>query len=229
MLFGFNEVMAFRKCLALLYIKGEGIEVGAGDRPWPIGPDIKCFYGDVRDAGGLETYFQNANVSFDGKLNAQTFEGVPNESLDFILSGHVIEHLPDPIGAIRETMRVLRPGGIFLLAAPDMRRTHDHARPVTTLEHFLRDEQDGGASTRLQAYEEHVRYVHPLQHPAFPEEQVASEVHKISDAEMDIHFHTWTGPSFRGMLDAVSDRLGFQVEAQVAVQNENIYVLRKVR
>lgn len=226
---GLHEVNAHRACLAKQFIRGNGVEVGAGDRPWPIPDTATCFYGDVRDKGGLGDYFRNSNVEFDGFLNAQTFEGVPDDGFDFVLSGHVIEHLPNPIGAIRETMRVLKPGGIFLLAVPDMRHTHDHARPVTTLEHFLRDEQDGGASTRLQAYEEHVRYVHPLQYPAFSEEQISGEVQKISDAGMDIHFHTWTGPTFRGMLDAISDRIGFTIAAEVAVQNENIYALRKVR
>lgn len=34
-----------------------------------------------------------------------------NDSFDFALSRMVLEHLPDPIGAIREILRILKPGG----------------------------------------------------------------------------------------------------------------------
>jgi SAM-dependent methyltransferase len=36
-------------------------------------------------------------------------------SFDLVLSGHVIEHLPDPVEALREMARVLRPGGRLVL------------------------------------------------------------------------------------------------------------------
>lgn len=224
---GYIEVMATRRALTKVFIKGSGAEVGAGDRPWPIPEAAHCFYGGVRDKGGLGDYFKNHDVEFDGFLNAQTFEGIPSISFDFVISGHVIEHLPDPIGAIRETMRVLKPNGVFMLAVPDMRYTHDHQRPPTPLEHLLRDEQDGGAGTLRQAYEEHVIFVHPLSHPPIPAEEIAENVCRILEADMDIHFHAWSGRGFLELLEEIKKRIGFQVEAYVPVQNENIFVLRK--
>ena len=224
---GLHEVLAARRVVAEIFINGQGVEVGAGDRRWPLPDRARCFYGDVRDHEELRGYFKGDAVEFDGRIDAQTFRGVPDASLDFVIAGHVLEHLPDPIGAIRETCRVLREHGVFLLAVPDMRYTHDRARPETTHEHLLADEIDGGLGTIRQAYEEHVRYVHPLSQPPIPEELVDREVDAIMAASMDIHFHAWSGSTFAALLSAISVRLGFTVAAHVPVCNEDIFALRK--
>ncbi len=228
---GYNEVMAFRRALASAFLKGNGLEVGAGNRPWPIPPHAKCYYGDLLDKTSLRHYFKdcdpNYDVNLDGFVDAQTLTGIPSGSLDFVISAHVIEHLPDPIGAIRGAIRVLKPGGIHFLAVPDMRMTHDRNRSPTTLEHLLSDELDGGTGTRRQAYEEHCRYVHTIYHPPIPGEQFDLDVARIDKENMDIHWHAWTGETFRILLDAIAARYGFQTIAQVPVQNENIFVVRK--
>jgi SAM-dependent methyltransferase len=41
-----------------------------------------------------------------------------NEQFDVVLASHVIEHLPDPVRIIREMCRVLKIGGILLVATP---------------------------------------------------------------------------------------------------------------
>lgn len=43
---------------------------------------------------------------------------VPDKSYDVILCTEVIEHVPEPISAIKEISRILRPGGILLITAP---------------------------------------------------------------------------------------------------------------
>ena len=40
-------------------------------------------------------------------------------SFDALLAQHLIEHLPDPVAALREWRRVLRPGGMVALATPN--------------------------------------------------------------------------------------------------------------
>ncbi|EAU68365.1 conserved hypothetical protein [Stigmatella aurantiaca DW4/3-1] len=223
-----RELLGVRRAIASLHLRGQGVEVGAGSRPFPLPEGVTCFYGDVRDGQQLQDYFQRQEVTFDGRLDAQTFEGVPDGSLDFVISAHVIEHLEDPINAVRNTLRVLRPGGVFLLAVPDMRFTFDHQRPPTPLEHVIADSQDGGAGTRMQAYLEHVRYVHPVLSPSIiPEDQVLAEAQRINEQRMDLHFHAWTGESFRELLEHIRQETPFQVEGPVFVVNENIFVLRR--
>jgi phosphoheptose isomerase len=43
----------------------------------------------------------------------------PDEYFDVVVMHHVVEHLEDPVGAILETYRILRRGGVLLLGTPD--------------------------------------------------------------------------------------------------------------
>ena len=43
---------------------------------------------------------------------------VPDKSFDVILCTEVIEHIPDPISAIKEISRIIKPGGVLLITAP---------------------------------------------------------------------------------------------------------------
>ena len=48
----------------------------------------------------------------------------PGASFDAVMCIEVLEHLPDPISALRELTRLLRPGGTLILTAPFCCRTH---------------------------------------------------------------------------------------------------------
>jgi len=43
---------------------------------------------------------------------------VDDESFDVVLCTEVLEHVPEPIAAVREMSRVLKPGGLLLVSAP---------------------------------------------------------------------------------------------------------------
>jgi SAM-dependent methyltransferase len=48
----------------------------------------------------------------------------PDHSFDAILCTEVFEHIPDPISAIKEFSRLLKPGGKLILTAPFCSMTH---------------------------------------------------------------------------------------------------------
>jgi SAM-dependent methyltransferase len=50
---------------------------------------------------------------------------------DWVLASHVIEHVPDLIGWLREVSTILRPHGVLSLAIPDKRYCFDHYRQPT--------------------------------------------------------------------------------------------------
>jgi SAM-dependent methyltransferase len=65
---------------------------------------------------------------------------VPSGSYDFLLTCDVLEHMANPLGALAEWRRVLKPGGRLIMIVPDPRQTFDHRRPVTSLEHLIADQ-----------------------------------------------------------------------------------------
>ena len=224
------KIEASRSALGSL-LKGTGIEVGAGSRPFPVPESVKVFYGDIRDSKSLVTYFPSeipTPVRDGSFLDAQTLSQLADSSVDFVISAHVLEHLFDPIGSIQNSIRVLRPGGLLVLVVPDMRFTFDCTRPPTGLEHMIRDSFDGGLSTRRHAYEEHVRYVHAYLKEPIPEEQVSFHVEHISSANMDIHVHAWSLREANELLNYCASRLPIRLEATHSIVNENQFIVRRV-
>lgn len=71
--------------------------------------------------------------------DASDLSPVADQSYDFVLSSHNLEHFANPVRALQEWKRVTRPNGGLILVLPDYRRTFDHRRPVTKVEHMLQD------------------------------------------------------------------------------------------
>ncbi len=51
--------------------------------------------------------------------NANTLHAMAPASLDIVMTNHVIEHLPDPVGFLSSLGRLLRPGGIVVMRFPN--------------------------------------------------------------------------------------------------------------
>lgn len=58
-----------------------------------------------------------------------------------VLSSNCLEHVANPLRALREWIRVVEPGGALLLVLPNPASNFDHRRPVTSFEHLLQDER----------------------------------------------------------------------------------------
>lgn len=71
--------------------------------------------------------------------DATELRDVVSHAYDFVLSSHVLEHVANPLKALAEWQRVIKPGGALLIVVPDHLRTFDHRRRVTNLEHFIED------------------------------------------------------------------------------------------
>lgn len=70
---------------------------------------------------------------------ASDLEQIPSGYYDFVLSSHSIEHVANPLKAVKEWTRVLKKDGVLLIIVPDKSRTFDHKRPTTSFEHLLED------------------------------------------------------------------------------------------
>jgi SAM-dependent methyltransferase len=64
---------------------------------------------------------------------------IPDGTYDFVLSSHMLEHSANPLKAMREWLRVLKPGGTLFIVLPHRDGTFDHRRPITPLRHLMED------------------------------------------------------------------------------------------
>lgn len=71
--------------------------------------------------------------------DATLLKDIPDQSYDFVLASHVLEHIANPIKALLEWKRVMKPGGALLLVLPEKQGTFDHKRPITSLPHLISD------------------------------------------------------------------------------------------
>ncbi len=73
--------------------------------------------------------------------DASDLSCIADDSYDFVLSSHNLEHFANPMKALYEWKRVIRPGGGLIVLLPDYRRTFDHRRSPTPVDHMLEDWQ----------------------------------------------------------------------------------------
>lgn len=128
--------------LAHRYLDGlKGLEVG-GSYHNPFGLDTKNVdYTEENYYKGLERKFTGKTLPVDIIAPGDAIP-LPDYSQDFIISAHVIEHFPDPIKALKEWYRLIRPGGYIFMIVPHKERTFDKDEPRTTLQELI-DRHEG--------------------------------------------------------------------------------------
>lgn len=77
------------------------------------------------DTYGLEINEKAAAYARSKGLNVITGETLdaaqlPSEYFDVVRFNHVLEHFPDPVGALRESYRILKSGGFLLITVPNV-------------------------------------------------------------------------------------------------------------
>lgn len=91
------------------------------------------------------TYFYHPRRAngFNFIREATDLHGIGEHRYDFVLSSHNLEHISNPVRALKEWIRVVKPGGVIIVLLPDYRRTFDHRRSPTPIEHMLEDYELG--------------------------------------------------------------------------------------
>jgi SAM-dependent methyltransferase len=142
--------------LALKYLEGlEGLEIG-GSAHNHFGLNTK----NVDFTGKMDTVFKRSEVELCGEALPVDIVAsgdelpVPDESQDFVISSHVIEHFFDPIKTLQEWIRVVRPGGYIFIIAPHKERTFDKERPRTTLKELI-DRHEGRIPSLIHDTDHH--------------------------------------------------------------------------
>lgn len=223
----YAEAEGRREELAVRYLRGEGIEIGALHRPLWVPEAAKVRYVDhmsrdelLRAADGVYGR-ASAVVETDVVDDGARLARFGDESLDFVIANHVLEHIDDPIAALSNWARVLRPDGVLFLTLPDARHTwFDAPRPRTTVEHVLRDHADGPQVSREEHHREWTLVAEGL-----PADRVEARMAELADSAWDIHYHVWDLEGFLDLLRHLA--LPVRIDVAQAVAAEFTLILRK--
>lgn len=215
-----------RELIAEAYLTGLGIEIGALHNPLKVPSAATVRYVDRLSALDLrEQYPELADqelVNVDIRADGELLETIPDSSQDFVIANHFVEHCQDPIGAILNMLRVLKPTGVLYLALPDKRCCFDADRPVTSLEHVMRDHFEGPEWSRRGHFEEWARLVNKT-----TEDQVEQEVTRLMNMNYSIHYHVWTPFEMLELILAVRTLAEFDIE--LCFENDGVEVILILR
>lgn len=205
------------------HIRGEGVEIGALHYPLDLtGLSVtRVRYVDRLPADQLRLqYPELKNETFapiDIIDDGQTLETIANESLDFIIANHLIEHCDNPLRAIETWLSKLRRGGIIFMAVPDQRKGWDERRPLTSLEHIIEDYRSPASDRKTRNYQHFQEWVE-LVGNINDQAHVPAHVQRLIDIDYSIHFHVFTFDSFRELLTYAREEMQLPLRIIDAVE-----------
>ena len=213
-----------RAILARHFISGAGIEIGGLHNPTRVKAQVR--YVDRLADEGLSAHYPERGektIHVDIVDDAQHLSTVADASQDFVIANHVLEHCRDPLNALRNWFRVVRDGGVVFMALPDKRRTFDHGRQITPLEHVAAH-ADGPGVDDWPHYVDYARHVLKT-----PEAEVEAKARELVERDYSIHFHVWTQREMIEMIEHARRRfdLSFDYVAVLEHGEESVFVLRK--
>lgn len=217
-----------RELLAHIYLRGDGVELGALNNPLPVSPQARVKYVDFASAEAVAEQFPGHAVKVPDIVDdAVTLTSIEDSSQDFVIACHILEHLEDPVGAIKTWFRILKPGGVLFMSIPDRRFTFDFHRQVTPLAHLFADHEQGPAWSReahLKELEQEYRSTYNVQ----DEKVLRGLIDWQREGRGHTHFHVWTQLEMLDLALALRrSGISFDFECFCAYEIEGTFILRK--
>lgn len=224
-----SDRIIVRDSLSREFIKGQGIEIGALHSPLAVPPGAEVKYVDRLSKGELlRAYPELAEMKIidtDVIDDGEKLETFLDQTLDFVIALHFLEHTQDPIRTVENMLRVLKKGGIAFIAIPDKRFTFDVNRPVHGFEHLRRDYNEGPAWSMRRHYEEWVYHVKKV----FGDQEIDELTNKLIEKQYSIHFHVWTENEMHEMFIRLKEEFHFPFDLVIMRPNKSevIFILRR--
>lgn len=200
------------RAFLLKNLRGRGIEFGPGCSPLPIPPICDVFYADQYDdstSGPANTYLKNLEfIPCALSMSMMDMSTIEDQSLDFILSSHVLEHVPITIKAIKSGLTKLKSGGLFSFSIPHRDLTFDNLRTLTPLSHFIADYTD------YRAERDVLHVVDSYENISFFRNTIAAigllkacELAANGDVSFDMHYHTFNENNTHNLMNWFADNV----------------------
>jgi SAM-dependent methyltransferase len=178
--------------VALTLCTGQGLEIGAAAHN-PFGLDarnVAPYSEDVTHPWHADfELYKAAQIAMCGSYAEVDIPGtadniaVEDESQDFVISSHVIEHIPSPVSALLEWDRILRKSGIIFIIYPKYgAHANDLHYPLSTVEELI--SAFAMKKGQLEAHQDH----HPWRLTPYIMQDLVNHCVKIFDLRWSIIF-----------------------------------------
>lgn len=168
-------------------------------------------------------YDDEKTLGYQYIAEASDLSRITTGAYDFLLSSHVLEHLANPLKALREWKRVLGNEGALILIVPHKEGTFDHRRPVTQLSHLLDDFRNDTGEDDLTHLDE-VLALHDLDiHPGGCDLPTLRERSCRNFENRCLHQHVFD----TSLLIQIVDHEGFQIQAVEALLPFHIIIVAR--
>lgn len=109
---------------------GKGVEIAPEQYPIELGQNCQTSYININ-----KTAFSQPGEYTD---NGEVLDSVENDSLDYIITVHILEHFQNPLQAIRNHLSKVKSGGWIYYIIPDRNLgSCDIERDLTPLQHIV--------------------------------------------------------------------------------------------
>jgi predicted SAM-dependent methyltransferase len=196
---------------------GQGVEIGPGHVPFPVPKRVNVRYVDRWEPTENRSLFPELGESpgfpqpdVISDLDVDRLSGLADQSQDFVIASHVIEHLANPLAMLVDIHRVLRTGGLLVLLVPDRHRTFDRHRDPTPLLHLVDEYQRDVRVVDDAHITEYVIATREHGEDASDQNQFVDDLTAENLAihrRRSVHAHVWDVDEFQQVLDYVSDEL----------------------
>ncbi|MCC6219938.1 MAG: methyltransferase domain-containing protein [Deltaproteobacteria bacterium] len=181
-------------------LHGRGLEIGPLHRPMVRHDGMDVDYIDRLTVEELRRHYPELKelplVEPNIIGDAQYLSEISNDAYDFLISAHVIEHVLNPILALKEWCRVIKPGGLIYLIVPDKRVIFDKKRVRTTLEHLILDFLEPSKERDFEHYLEYALFVHNKIGA-----DAIEEARRLIATDYSIHYHVFIPSDIVSLLN----------------------------
>jgi SAM-dependent methyltransferase len=173
-------------------------------------------------AGQTYNYFKK-RVGHQFISDATDLGHLPEGRYDFVLSSNNLEHIANPLKALNEWLRILRPGGQILLVLPRKESNFDRKREVTSFAHLLDDFNHGTTEHDLTHLDEIVESHDYNATPDTPDPESFRRRGLANFENRCLHHHVFD----QALISRIFEHLGVLPELQMTTSTDHIAIAQK--
>ncbi|MDQ2926998.1 MAG: class I SAM-dependent methyltransferase [Caldimonas sp.] len=215
---------------------GTGIEIGGPTklfrRDLPVYAVAKSVDGvnfaattmwEGRLAEGQTYRYLKGRVGRQYVCDATDLARIPPATYDFVLSSNNLEHIANPLKALAEWLRILRPGGHLLLVLPRRESNFDHRREITAFGHLLDDYAAGTTEHDLTHLEEILDRHDYAMTPEAGDRETLERRGRTNFENRGLHHHVFDP----GLVEQVLRHCGLEPLLQTTTPTDYVALARK--